>query len=144
MVTQWHGRLAHVLFGKTWPRRPCHVADSAYNAIVTRDGNNIAHHPLTFRAGRSYWAVLAFILGLAGLLVLVCWYYLLPAMDAARTATTMEKRGPMAYSWLMLAVVLFILFAGLILTFRIGRFFFPRKTAPRTQTKYVDAWAEAG
>ena len=33
---------------------------------------------------------------------------------------------------------------GLLLTFRISRFFFPRPTAPRTHTKVVDAWTEAG
>jgi hypothetical protein len=40
-------------------------------------------------------------------------------------------------------VLLFILFAGVVLTFRFGRLFFPRATAPRTKTQYVDAWAES-
>jgi hypothetical protein len=44
---------------------------------------------------------------------------------------------------LVLAILLFILIAGMMLTFRIGRLFFPRQTPPRTQTKYVDAWAES-
>ena len=45
---------------------------------------------------------------------------------------------------LLFALVLVILISGLILTFRIGRFFFPRPSGPRVQTKHVDAWAEAG
>ena len=98
------------------------------------------------RSGRTYWAVLAFLIGFAILLVGVSTYYLLPAMDAAHSTgvTAKEKRTLMAVSRLMLAVVLFVLFAGLLLTFRVGRFFFPRKTGPRTRTQYVDAWAEAG
>ena len=133
-----------MLFLYAWPRRPCHVQDSAYNVFVTRDRKILTHRAVTLRWGYSYWPVLAFLLGFAALLIFVFWYYLVPAMDAARTATTKEKRGLAAYSWLMLAIVLFVLFAGLILTFRVGRFFFPRKTGPRTRTQYVDAWAEAG
>ena len=98
------------------------------------------------RSGRIYWAVLAFLIAFGILLVCVVSYYLVPAMDAAHgpTVTVKEKRTLMAVSRLMLAVVLFVLFAGLLLTFRIGRFFFPRKSPPRTHTEYVDAWAEAG
>ena len=45
----------------------------------------------------------------------------------------------------MLIVVLFVLFAGLVLTFRLGRFLFPRQPTARAKpTEYVDAWAEAG
>jgi len=31
-----------------------------------------------------------------------------------------------------------------MLTVRFGRFFFPQPSRPRTQTKYVDVWTEAG
>jgi hypothetical protein len=98
------------------------------------------------RSGRTYWAILAFLIGFTILLIGVCSYYLIPAMDAATSPgiTPKEKRTLMAVSRLMLFVVLFVIFAGLLLTFRVGRFFFPRKSAPRTQTNYVDAWAEAG
>ena len=99
---------------------------------------------MTLAQGRTYWAVLAFLIGFAILLVGVCSYYLVPAMDAAQHATPKEKRTLMAVSRLMLFVVLFVVFAGLLLTFRVGRFFFPRKSAPRTHTDYVDAWSEAG
>jgi hypothetical protein len=98
------------------------------------------------RSGRTYWAVLVFLIGFTILLVGVGSYYLIPAMDAAISpgVTAKEKRTLMAVSRLMLAVVLFVLFAGLLLTFRVGRFFFPRKSPPRIHTQYVDAWAEAG
>jgi hypothetical protein len=91
------------------------------------------------------WSVLVFLLGFAVLVVIVSFYFLMPAMDAATDTgvTDVEKRRLMAYSRLLLVVVLFVLFAGLVMTFRIGRFFFPRPTSPRTSTKYVDAWAES-
>jgi heme/copper-type cytochrome/quinol oxidase subunit 2 len=100
-------------------------------------------HRIRFRAGRSYWAVLLFFLGFAALITLVSFYYLIPAMQAALDATQKQKRGLVAYSWLLLAIVLFILFVGLMMTFRFGRFFQPRTTPPPSKTKYVDAWAES-
>jgi hypothetical protein len=99
---------------------------------------------ITARRGNAPIAVLAFLLLFAILLVAVSNFYLLPAIDAAKNATPDEKRRLMAFSRLLLALVLFILFVGLMMTFRIGRFFFPRASKPRTQTKYVDVWAEAG
>ena len=97
-----------------------------------------------FRSGRTTWAVLAFLLMFAILIVGVSEFYLLPAMAAMKVANPAEKLRLVAYSRLLLAIVLFILIVGLLLTFRIGRFFFPRPRAPKTQTKYVDVWAEAG
>jgi hypothetical protein len=101
------------------------------------------HRYPRFRAGRSYWAVLLFLLGFAALITLVSFYYLLPAMDAALDATPKQRRGLAAYSWLLMALVLLVLFIGLMITFRFGRFFFPRSTPPPSKTKYVDAWAES-
>src|SRR5689334_5930224 len=95
---------------------------------------------IRFRSGRTYWAVLLFFVGFAALIALVSFYYLIPAMDAALDATPKQKRGLVAYSWLLLAIVLFILFVGLMMTFRFGRFFFPRSATPPAKTKYVDAW----
>jgi hypothetical protein len=46
-------------------------------------------------------------------------------------------------NFLRTTLVLFILFAGLMITFRFGRFFFPRSTPPPSKTQYVDAWAES-
>ena len=96
------------------------------------------------RAGRTPWAVLLFLIGFATLIVFVSFYYLMPAMDAALSAGPKERRHLAAYSWLLMSLVLFILFVGLMLTFRIGRFFFPRSAPPPSKTKYVDAWAESG
>ena len=101
----------------------------------------IARHS---RAGRAHWAVLAFMVGFAVLILGVSYSYLLPAMDAALGATDTEKRRLAAYSRLLLAVILFLLFVGLWMTFRVGRFFFPRgQSGQRVRTKYVDAWAES-
>lgn len=76
---------------------------------------------------------------------MVCYGYLFPAMEAAKSATDDEKRGLVAYSRLLLVVVLFVLFAGMLLTFRVGRLFLPR-SSDRTAapTDYPDAWAESG
>src|SRR5687768_4055088 len=95
------------------------------------------------RAGRTPWAVLLFLFGFGVLVVIVSHYYLLPAMEAALDATPRQRRGLAAYSRLLLVVVLFILFAGLVITFGIGRMFMPRNRPPPTKTKYVDAWAES-
>jgi hypothetical protein len=97
----------------------------------------------TFRAGRTYWAVLLFLGGFAALIAFVSFYYLMPAMEAALDADPKQRRGLAAYSWLLMALVLFILFVGLMMTFRFGRFFFPRSAPPPSKTKYVDAWAES-
>ena len=113
-----------------------------------RDGHatNMTRTRTPSRRGQTYWAVLAFLLGFAILLVGVLAFYLVPAMAAATSkgVTPAEKRTLVAYSRLLLMIVLFVLLMGLILTFRIGRFFIPRKNSPRTRTHYVDAWAEAG
>ena len=95
------------------------------------------------RAGRTPWAVLLFLFGFTVLLVIVSYYYLFPALEAAQVATPNQKRGLQAYSRLLLMIVLFILFVGLIITFRVGRFFLPRSTPPPSKTNYVDAWAES-
>lgn len=96
-----------------------------------------------FRAGRTPWAVLVFFIGFASLILFVSFYYLKPALPAALGAEPSERRVLAAYSWLLMAVILFVLLIGLAITFRIGRFFLPRSTPPPAKTKYVDAWAES-
>ena len=95
-------------------------------------------------SGRSIWAAVAFLFAFAVLLIVVCHYYLFPALEALKRATPADKAKLRAWSALVLAIVLIILISGLVLTFRVGRFFFPRPTDPRVRTKHVDAWAEAG
>ena len=64
--------------------------------------------------------------------------------EGAQRATPQEKKQLAAFARLMLAVVLFVLFAGLLIAFRIGRFFIPRPLPGRNKTEYADAWAESG
>ncbi len=99
--------------------------------------------PIPCRTGRTHWAALVFLIGFTALLLVVCYGYLVPAMEAAKEATDPEKRQLVGLSRLLLVVVLLVLYAGLLLTFRVGRFFLPRSTGERTKTQYVDAWAES-
>ena len=96
------------------------------------------------RSARTYVAVVVYLLCFTVLLIVISKMYLLPAMEASRNATPQEKRQLAAFARLMLAVVLFVLFGGLLIAFRIGRFFVPRPLAGRSKTEYVDAWAESG
>jgi len=97
------------------------------------------------RPGRVLARALIFLAIFAVVLLAATKLYLLPAMAAAKDAGPVERRHLQAVAVLMLCVVLFVLFAGLLLTFRPGRFFFPRPPTARVKpTQYVDAWAEAG
>jgi hypothetical protein len=90
------------------------------------------------------WATLAFMAGFALLLVFVSRWYLIPALEASRVASGEQKRQLAAHARLVLAIVLFILVAGILLTFRFGRYFAPRLGEKSKPTQYVDAWAESG
>jgi len=100
----------------------------------------------TFRSGRTLWAVLLYLVGFAVLLLMVTRFYLMPTLIAEHRAgvTPEQRRILVAHSRLVMVLLLLVLLLGLLLTFRIGRFFFPRQTEPRKPTKYVDAWEEAG
>ena len=101
-----------------------------------------------WRPGRTQWAVIAFLAAFAVGLFVLANVYLLPASRAFFEAKQQgDKAGTKAISAtsaLLLSVILVVLVTGLILTFRVGRMFFPRATGPRTRTKYVDVWAESG
>jgi hypothetical protein len=96
-------------------------------------------------AAGIHWSTLAFLVVFTGLVIAVFYYTLVPGMQAASDPqiTPIEKRSLAAWYRLLLFVLLFILFAGIVLTFRFGRFFFPRPTEPRRPTTYTDAWAES-
>lgn len=96
------------------------------------------------RAGRSIVAVLVYLVAFLGLLLFVSHYYLFPAIQATRDATRSQRRALGASATLVLAVVLFALLIGLLMTFRIGRFFRPRQTPRQKPTQYIDAWEESG
>jgi peptidoglycan biosynthesis protein MviN/MurJ (putative lipid II flippase) len=97
------------------------------------------------RSGAIRWSALVFLLIFTVLLIAVATYVLVPGFEAIqdKQLSPEEKRSLQAWYRLLMFVLLFILFAGLVLTFRFGRLFFPRATSPRTQTQYVDAWAES-
>ena len=99
-------------------------------------------HP---RSGAIRWSALAFLFVFTLLLIGVASYVLVPGFEAIqdKKLTPEEKRNLQAWYRLLMFVLLFILFAGLVLTFRFGRLFFPRPAPPRTSTQYVDAWAES-
>jgi hypothetical protein len=89
--------------------------------------------------------MIAFLVGSAILILVVSNYFLIPAMIASHDATAAQKRQLAAYSRLLLAIVLFIMIVGLLLLFRVRRFFFPGQGSRKQQkTPYVDAWEEAG
>jgi hypothetical protein len=95
--------------------------------------------------GFIYIRVLAFLLAFGGLLIFVSYYYLFPAMEAfgRPTTTPQQKKLLAAQAVLLLVLLLFVLLVGLILTFRIGRFFFPTGRKRAKPTNYPDAWAES-
>jgi hypothetical protein len=97
------------------------------------------------RLGAIRWSTLVFLVVFTILLIVVTSYVLIPGLEAIQDPklTPEEKRSLQAWYRLLLFVLLFILFAGVVLTYRFGRLFFPRPTTPRTQTQYVDAWAES-
>ena len=95
-------------------------------------------------SGHSHWLAVVFLFSFTVMLTVLCFFFLFPALEALKHATLDDKLKLRAWSTLLLAVLLFILVAGLLLTLRIGRFFFPRPDVPRVHTKHVDAWAEAG
>jgi hypothetical protein len=99
--------------------------------------------PRSRRKGFGYTRVIAFLLAWAVLIVFVSRYYLYPALRAAGDASAENKKVLSAHASLLLALLLFMLVVGLILTFKTGRFFQPRKRKPAKPTNYPDAWTES-
>jgi hypothetical protein len=95
------------------------------------------------RGGFGYARVIAFLLGWAVLIIFVSRYYLYPALEAAGNASPKDRKLLSAHASLLLALLLFMLLVGLILTFKVGRFFQPRKRQPPKPTNYPDAWSES-
>lgn len=96
------------------------------------------------RLRRTFWGAIAFLLAAAGLIAFVSIYYLIPAMSVVTQADGIGRRQLSAVSALLLLVILVVLFIGLLLVFRVHRFFLPHgsgeKVAP---TQHIDAWAES-
>ena len=104
---------------------------------------NRALSALPRRHGRVHWAAIAFLVVFAAVALSIAYYAMQPVAQATQHASDDEKRRIVAWFRLLLAILLFILIAGLLLTFRFGRLFFPRASSPRVKTQYVDAWAES-
>src|SRR5205085_742050 len=110
-----------------------------------RSDSMLRHPPLPRRSGRTLVAVVIYLVSFGILLALVSKYYLIPALIAKQTTDNPKAKEVLAASSrLILCLVLFVLLMGLLLTFRIGRFFFPRKRDPMKPTPYTDIWSEAG
>jgi hypothetical protein len=95
-------------------------------------------------AGRSVWAFVAFLGLFCILLVLVTKLYLLRALADFNGADERGRKIIALHAMLLMSLLLVILALSLVLIFRIGRYFFPRRYQARDKTKYTDAWAEAG
>jgi hypothetical protein len=95
------------------------------------------------RQGKVWVSVLIYLVGFVLLLAVVSKMFLIPALRAASGSDPIGRRQIGAVAWLIMSLVLLYLVMGLILTFRIGRFFFPRPRGPRVKTQYIDAWAES-
>lgn len=98
----------------------------------------------SMRFTRPLLTLIGFMLAAWVIIFLVTDLYLVPALRAAQGADAMAKKQLAAISALVLAIILTSLAAIFLLVLRPGRFFLPRKQEPRSRTKYVDAWAEAG
>src|SRR5947207_7371487 len=70
------------------------------------------------RPGRSHWAAIAFLFTFTLLLIAVCYYFLFPALEAAKHATPAERAKLRAYASLLLAIILIVLICGMLLTVR--------------------------
>jgi ABC-type polysaccharide transport system permease subunit len=93
--------------------------------------------------GIAVWPYVSFLILFSLLLMGVCKWYLIPAMDDFNHADRLQKRLLGLHALLIMMVVLLILALGLLLTYRLGRYFSRRPASQRTATKYVDAWSES-
>lgn len=95
-------------------------------------------------SGRIIIAVTVYLVGFTLLLLAVSHFYLIPAYKAFAAGNPAQQKALSITAALVLTLILFILLAGLLLSFRVGRFFW-RKTSHRpAPTKYTDAWKESG
>jgi hypothetical protein len=70
-----------------------------------------------------HWAVLAFLCGYLLLLLGLSYFYLIPAFRVLQEAEPEQRNRLAAFSALLLAVMLAVLVVGLLLTFRVRRYF---------------------
>jgi hypothetical protein len=93
---------------------------------------------------KLHWSVMAFLFSFLFILLLVGWMYLIPAAGAMEHADATQRVWLRDTSRLLLAAILVTLGGILMICFRVGQYFLPRPSNRPTQTRYVDAWEEAG
>jgi hypothetical protein len=107
-------------------------------------GNAKTSHRGRGRSGRTLVGVIGFFVLFTILLLMVYKFYTIPWIAEAKHASKSHLRKMSAEALLLMCVLLAILFSGLLVTFRISRFFVSPPGGKRSQTKVVDAWSEAG
>jgi uncharacterized membrane protein YidH (DUF202 family) len=93
------------------------------------------------RAARSFVPLTIYLAGFAILVAGVCRYYLIPALEAARTAMPRERQILAAESRLLMTVLLVVLLGVLFIVLRTTQ---RRRRSERKTTVYPDAWEESG
>jgi hypothetical protein len=95
--------------------------------------------------GFVFIRLLIFLLVYGVLLLVVSYEYLFPAMEtfSRSTTTPQQKKLLAAHALLLLALMLFVLVMGLVMSLRIGRLFFPTRRPRAKPTNYPDAWEES-
>lgn len=96
------------------------------------------------RVGRIYWAMAAYLGGFVILIGLLVRYFILPGLAVLNDPATSEaQRNRLgAVAALLMVLVLILLLVGLVLVFRVRRYFHEHSSR-RQQTVCVDAWAES-
>lgn len=97
----------------------------------------------TSRVGRAFTGIIVFLVASMVVVLVVAERFLLPAMRVSIGVDATGKKYLAALAMVVLAIVLVMLVLILVLVFRPSRYFLPRPWQPRTQTRYVDAWAES-
>jgi hypothetical protein len=95
------------------------------------------------RLARSFVPLLIYLVAFTVLLIVICQYYLLPAMEVAKTATPEQRRMLAVNSRLLLTLLLIILMGMLLVALRSANFLRRRLGGPRKPTVYPDAWSES-
>lgn len=93
--------------------------------------------------GRSLAVMIIYLAGFALLILGLARHYLLPAYSTLEDATPPERQWLGAWSILLMSLVLVILFCGLVLALRAGRYFMG-PGGRTSKTHYTDAWQESG
>ena len=96
-----------------------------------------------YRSARSFVPLLIYLSAFTILLILVCRYYLIPAMQLAKTATPQQRRVLAADAQLLLTVLLIGLLGLLMLALRSAKYTRRGTGAKHKPTSYPDAWSES-